>query len=396
MKYVNFLFHIYQPPTQSPEVVDRIVAECYQPLSELFLEFSDLRFTLNITYSLVELLKDPYPAVLANIRRAHAAGALELTATGAYHPIFPLIPEDEVRRQLQINHDGNRRDLMPAFAPEGVFPPEMAFDGHLATILGEEGYRWTVVDDGILGYYDRPIPYDWIYTFAGIGVFLRSNHWSNQFAKGHERWSHGADAFDDLCQGMHIWMGDNDGYLIIAADGETFGHHHKTRGTPFLRDLFTAFRDHQDEIRLAHLSSIFDNPAFTKRRGFIPPGSWSFDAADIAHDDFFSWWKAKGNARHQLQWELAELVLDQVNRQGSDTPLRRDMDRALYSCPFWWASFWKFHPDSVGEIYKGAFLLMEILQRATAIREDQQTLERGERLLRDLVTQIEIDRHSET
>lgn len=392
MKYVNFLFHIYQPPTQSPGVVDRIVAECYRPLTELFLEFSDLRFTLNLTYSLVELLKDPYPEVLANIRAAQVAGTLELTATGAYHPIFPLIPEEEVRRQLRINRDRNRRDLAPDFNPVGVFPPEMAFDGHLATILHDEGYRWTVADDGIMGWFDRPIHYDSIYTFAGIGVFLRSNHWSNRFAQDHGQWPTGADAFRDLHRGMQKWMGDKDGYLVIAVDGETFGHHQKTRDTSFLRDIFTAFRANEDEIQLSHLSALFDNPAFSKRPGFIPPGSWSFDPVDIAHDDYFSWWKAKDNERHRILWELTELVLDQATRTA-DEKLRGQMDRALYSCPFWWASFWKFHPESVGEIYKGAFLLMGILQRAAAINGQQPEVERGERLLRDLVTQVEIDRH---
>ncbi len=391
MKYINLILHIYQPPTQSPDVLDKVVAECYQPLTELFLEFSDLRFTLNITYSLVELLKDPYPEILANIRQAHAAGTLELTATGAYHPIFPLIPEEEVRRQLEINHEGNRMDLTPDFDPKGVFPPEMAFDGQLASTLRQAGYRWTIVDDHILDYFNRPIPFDQIYTFDGLGVFLRSNHWSNRFAQYEGQWGRGADAFEELRRGMREWTGDKDGYLIIALDGETFGHHQKKLSSHFLREFFEAIRN-QSEIQLSHLSSLFDNHAFPKHQNFIPPGSWSSDPVDTARNDFFTWWKAQENQRHQLQWELTELVLDQVIRTN-DKDLRRQMDRALGSSPFWWASFWKFHPTSVNEIYKGAFLLMENLQRAAAINGYHQEIERGERLFRNLVTQIEIDRH---
>lgn len=392
MKYVNFLFHIYQPPTQNPQILERIVDECYMPLVELFVEFSDLRFSLNIPFSLVEQLERAHPEVLDRIRQAHADGTLELTATAAYHPILPLIPEDEVQRQLEINLKGNRRYLSQDFDPEGVFPPEMAFDGGLAGLLAQDRYRWAVADDGILGHFDRPIPYDWIYQFAGIGVFLRSNDWSNRFATADPNWREGADAFRDILDGLEQWMGPRDGYLVIALDGETFGHHHKRLNADFLRGLFEPFREHQDRIRLSHLSSLFDNPRFPKRSGFIPPGSWSFDAVDIHRGDHFAWWKAIGNEVHAYQWALLDLVRNEVGK-SADEGLRREMDKALYSCTFWYASIWQFNPDSAGQVYKGAFLLMKILQAAVAQPERIEPLERGERMLRDLVTRIEIERH---
>jgi len=390
LKYVNFLFHIYQPPTQDPRVLDRIAEECYGPLSELFIELADLRFSLNIPYSLVEQLQVGHPEVLDRIRRAWAAGTLELTATAAYHPILPLIPENEARRQLAISLEGLRRWLGPGFAPEGVVPPEMAFDGGLAGLLAEAGYRWTVADDGILTHFGRPIPCDWVYRFVGLSVFLRSNYWSNRFANADPIWTDGGRAFRDLRNGLADWMGDGDGYLIISVDGETFGHHHKRLGADFLRQLFTPFRDPPGDIRLTHLADLHANPVFGRREGFIPPSSWSFDPVDIDREGPFASWKARGNPIQAQLWALLDLVRDEVERTG-DPGLRGQLDRALYSCTFWYASLWSFDP---GQVYKGASLMMEILQAATAWSDRTNALERGERLFRDLVTACEVQRYA--
>jgi len=389
VKYVNFLFHIYQPPTQDPRVLDRIVEECYGPLSELFLELADLRFTLNIAYSLVEQLQDRHPEVLDRLHKAWAAGTLELTATAAYHPILPLIPPEEARRQLQINLEGLQGWLGAGFAPQGVFPPEMAIDGGLAGLLAEAGYRWAVADDGILAYFERPIPRDWVCSFAGIAVFLRSNFWSNRFARADATWVDGTCVFRDLRDGLAAWTGDRDGYLIVSVDGETFRQHHKRLGAPFLRQIFAPFRDPAHGMRLTHIGELHANPAFAQRPGFIPPGSWSFDPMDMERGDHFAWWKAQGNTIQADLWALLDLVRNQVERTGGPD-LRGQMDRACYSDTFWYASVSMFNP---GQVYKGASLMMEILQAALALTCDTRSLERGERLLRSVVTACEAARH---
>nr|VFK65506.1 MAG: Glycosyl hydrolase family 57 [Candidatus Kentron sp. TC] len=120
MKYIGFLFHIYQPPTQEPWIVRKIVDESYSPLTRTIRDFPNLRFIMNINLSLVEHLDKFAPEVLANICAAHAQGNLELTGSGAYHPIFPLIPRREVIRQLELNEQGIRRLLTDEFQPRGV------------------------------------------------------------------------------------------------------------------------------------------------------------------------------------------------------------------------------------------------------------------------------------
>ena len=53
MKWINFL-HIYQPPTQTPEIVKQVTEESYQKIAELLERYPKLKITLNIPGSLIE------------------------------------------------------------------------------------------------------------------------------------------------------------------------------------------------------------------------------------------------------------------------------------------------------------------------------------------------------
>lgn len=387
MKYVNFLFHIYQPPLQENHVLDQIVQETYEPLTRVIRDFRDLRFTLNVNFSLVELLNERSPQVIENIRAAYENGTLELTATGAYHPIFPLIPQSEVQRQLDLNQQGNRSLLAPTFQPEGVFPPELALTSGLVSLFKSLGYKWTIADDGNLGYLRHDVPYGDICSFNGFAVFYRSNCWANQFADHHGQWTHGAEFVADLLRSLDSWMGDDDGYVVIALDGETFGHHHRELNEVFLRELCEALRDARDRLETAHLSTLYHR--FPLVSQFIPPGSWSTNGVDLQRRDYFSWWKGRENKIQELQWRFTTLVLKKVRGLAANPELNAELDRALYSCQYWWASDWKFSP---GEVYKGAFNMMRILQKAAGRRSDR-VLEEGEALFRDLITEVEKKRH---
>jgi len=389
VKYVNFLFHIYQPPVQTEKILTEIVQKSYEPLTRKICECADLKFTMNISFSLVELLNERFPEVLANIRKAYESGSLELTATGAYHPVFPLVPLAEVERQLGINVQGNQRLLSAAFQPKGVFPPELAFTCGLIPLFKRLGYEWTIADDSNLTYFGSDVPYDKVYSVDDFAILFRSNHWANKFAQYSGQWACGDDFVAELVDALSGWMGDNEGYVIIALDGESFGYYHSELGERFLGGVFEALRNAQSRIRTAHLSDLYQR--FPRESRFIPPGSWSTDHLDLQNLDYFSWWNSTRNRIHQLQWEFTRLVLQAVRNLGGDAKLNQEIDRALYSDQFWWASFWKFNPP---EIYKGAFNMMRLLQEATAGGNDE-LLERGEAVFRQMITEIEKRGHRE-
>lgn len=384
MKYLNLFFHIYQPPFQDATVIQKIVDECYLPLTRQIAAFRDLKFTLNINFSLTEHLDHIAPEVLRNIREANKNGQLELTESGAYHPIFPLIPQAEVETQLRLNRAGNQRLLVPAFAPQGIFPPEMAFEPRLVTVFKRLGYKWTIADDFSLSHYGIDTPYDKIYSCEDMAVFLRSNFWSNKFARYQPgQWRSGKDFVQELITGMNQWMGEKDGYLIIALEGETFGHHHPTLGEAFLHEMFQAFMDLQAEIQLTHLSDLYGRFNFEPQ--FIPPSSWSMDEVNIRGRDYFTLWKSPGNPIHRLQWDFTHYVLDKVRSISSNDDVNAEMNKAIFSCQYWWASFWKFSPAM---IYQGAFNMMRLLQRIGG-KLGYDHIEEGEKIFRELVIEVE-------
>ncbi len=390
MKYLNLLFHIYQPPVQDNEVTHTITEESYRPLARSFVDFQDLKCTLNINLSLTEKLATLETDVIANIKKAYEHGNLELTDSGAYHPIFPLIPFDEIKRQLQLNRVGNQQHISPKFKPTGIFPPEMAFEARHAPLFKEMGYEWTITDDGNLGYYGIEAPYNKIYCCEGFGVLLRSNHWSNKFAHFKQgQWKSAREFVEELDTGLEQWMGNNDGYVIIGLDGETFGHHHPELGKDFLPEMFEVLREYKHRIQLATLSEIFNR--FPKTPQFIPPTSWSTDRVNIEQKDYFSWWKSHQNKIHTLQWEFTNLVLEKV-RGIVNEDINKEMDKALYSCQYWWACFWKFNP---GEIYKGAFNMMKILQHAAELlNNNYELIKEGEDIFKQLILEIKKEEHA--
>ncbi len=381
MKYLAILLHIYQPPTQLGFVVDEIARDCYQPLADIFLSDREPRFTLNINYSLTEqLVNRGHQRVIDDLRSAAESGRLEFVDSGAYHPIFPLLPHDEVERQLQVNREGNRKVFGASYAPGGVFPPEMCYSGHLARLFKNMGYDWCITDDLPYSHVSGTPPYNDIAQVDGLGVFLRSNSWSNDIS--FHSW-HGRKFVAEAKQRLHKWFGDQDGYLIIAMDGETFGHHHKHYEDKFLRELVYAIH-HDPEIKLVTVGELFK--LFPMRERFIPPSTWSATPQDIDSDDPYPLWHSNFNPVHHNQWVLTHHVLDVGRRAAAQDPeVRHLLDRALYSCQYWWASAFRFDAT---QIYRGAYLLLDTLERAAQVLHDRDALRIGRDHYNNLVYSI--------
>ncbi len=102
--WANFL-HLYQPPTQSKNLLHKIAKECYVPLAEGFEKYRNVVLTVNINGALTELLaENGYKWLLRKIGRLLKNGKIELVESAKYHPILPLLPEDEVVRQIESSN----------------------------------------------------------------------------------------------------------------------------------------------------------------------------------------------------------------------------------------------------------------------------------------------------
>ena len=349
-KHIAFLLHFYQPYWQDKNVLGQINAECYRPLFENFLADSRLRLTLNINYSLLWLLREYGSRKTIDLASGVVASAgFELTGTAAYHPILPLIPAAERRRQIFLNNRGVANVLGVTPGP-GFFPPEMAFSPEIVPDIARE-HGWAVIDDAVFshpGFYGHA-PCKFIPSIGGFPVIMRSGFWSNRLAFNPGRES--AKSFvENMRQGLERWFNEQErteggsadsrgnGYLVIALDAETFGHHLQNYHQ-YLFEILFAIREKPD-MRLATISELVAR--FPKFPADIPPGSWSTGNHHVGEGAWYPLWNHPRNRCHRLLWLIIKKVWLALDEK--DAECRRLADKIINSCQFWHLSSEHWNP----------------------------------------------------
>jgi hypothetical protein len=144
--------HFYQPERRDPfggpvprdpaaapysTWTERIIAECYRPNEQLGnLE----RISYNVGPTLTAALAADDPAMLARIANAHGENAL---AQGFHHSILPLAgPRD---RRTEVRWGLRDHEVRFGRAATGFWLPETAADKLTLRILAEEGVRYTIL-----------------------------------------------------------------------------------------------------------------------------------------------------------------------------------------------------------------------------------------------------------
>ena len=369
MIYWAQLLHFYQPPTQVPSVLKRICDESYRPLLHVFEEYPNARVTINFNGVLTDMLIDcGHKDVIDGLRSLAENGQLEFTGTGKYHPILPLIPREEVKRQIDLNTQTNRRSFGKAYAPQGFFPPEMCYSQDLLQPIIKSGYRWIILS-GIACPTDWPM--DIIYKVEHEGqnlmLFFRDDVLSNRIS------------FQDLGAKEFIahleqWQGERENiYVVTAMDAETYGHHIQGWERAFLAKVYEELEPPAEtleevkqakalagqhavlltnseaagKIQMVTISQLLD--LFPQGQTIEPrPSSWSTTADDIKAGNYYPLWQDKKNEVHRLQWEHLGICIEVVNKalecadnkesRQSATIARGLLDRAEHSCQMWWAS----------------------------------------------------------
>jgi hypothetical protein len=385
------LFHFYQPPTQTPDILRKVTIESYRPLLEVLSSIPNARATININASLTEMLNDSgYTDILESLKELSLTGKVEFTGSGIYHPILPLIPAEEVDRQIRRNHQVNREILGEAFRPRGFFPPEMAYSGDIVQSIIGQRHEWVIIS-GVA------CPVAWPTALIHevekdgetLAVFFRDDILSNRISFKE------TTAEEFIKQLKSLANNGRDTYVVTAMDAETFGHHIKNWETDFLAGVYrgldpssTADRKagklskpaaipklavdtEPPAVRAVTISELLD--IFPRGARIEPlPSSWSTSEDDIRQHDYFPLWKAKGNQLHGLLWDHMELVVEVVklatreveNPEGAKylTLARGLLDKALHSDQFWWASrkpMW-----DINMIYRGLSLQRSVLLNA--------------------------------
>ncbi len=343
MKWVNFL-HIYQPPTQSKEVIDKVVSESYALLPELMRRHPDLRLSMSISGSLLELLdKYGHAGVIESYRKLAKAGRIELVGSAMYHPLMPLITPAMMRRQIKQNDLVLKRYFGDSYATKGFYFPEMAYSRTAGEMVKELGFEWTILDDiHVAGDIEQHLRYRIL--DSGLTVCFRNREFSRTFPP------------EFIMRNLKRAPDP----LITAHDGELYGHWHADDGG-FYEKAFSS-PDIETLTVSEYLASLKEEKVVKLRKA-----SWESTKDELEAKVPFALWNAPGNVIHRKLWALAYTAEKTVMAHDGDPHFGRalgTLDKGFASCAWWWGSGRKLGPFSPIswsplDIEKGAGMLLE-------------------------------------
>jgi hypothetical protein len=269
MRAIAIHAHFYQPDREDPWLGSvqpepsaspwrdwnhRITAECYAPnasarllgedgrLRRIVSNFRNLSF--NVGPTLHSWLSENHPRVEKRIREADeasyaATGSGNAIAQAYHHVILPLATDRDIRTQVLWGvQDFRFRFGRP---PQGMWLPEMAVDLRSLEALADAGIRFALLAhhqcSGV-----RPPGGQWNETRGGarldttrpyrvelpsgrsIAVFFHHDGLAHDMAFGPL-----LDNGDRLAEALVKNLPDDgeNRMLVVATDGETFGHHHR-------------------------------------------------------------------------------------------------------------------------------------------------------------------------
>lgn len=373
MFWVNFL-HIYQPPNQQQDILERIANESYRPVFQGLLDIPQAKVTLNVNAVLTEMLVERgFSDVVDTLRQLAENNQLEFVSSGKYHPLLPLLPKAEMVRQIRLNDETNREIFGDVYQPRGFFPPEGGYSREVAKVVSELGFEWIVLDEIALDGKSHHFKFDKLVPISGTGLkaFFRNRRLSNAIMGALVR---SGPSFLELA-------GDDaktSQYLVTAMDGETFGHHR-----PGLEKvLFDLSRS--PELEKVLLSDLADKFGVGEEAETVSC-SWASSEKELAEGQPYLLWQDRDNPIQRQQWEFTDFAIEVVAASdaagGEETEARKILDGALNCSHYWWASPYGWW--SLEMIESGAH---ELLRAVKAVPEvTAEVVERAEDYYRKVV-----------
>jgi hypothetical protein len=323
---VAVLLCLSAPPDRVSPGFHRLVDSNHRPLLKLLLELRPLPCALSIPWGLTERwVSEGYHDCLNMCAELLRSGHVEFVGTAAYQPILPLLPRPAIERQV-ADDQARHRELFPGWSCKGFLPPEMAFGPELLPILRDAGFGWVGVDDTPYACLNGTPPNRYIPLCADLKVLLRSGLWSQALVNRARDNGSGKTLARDLIKGVREWIGEDQGYVFLAMDSESFCA--PPRGSLAVLSSFLAAVGSSEQARLVTPSELV--ASFPAQNDEIPPGSWRTTPEQFWEGEFFAPWQSRYNAAHAHLWDLTDLAVAAVAK------LQQRLDRSLHAGFFWW------------------------------------------------------------
>jgi len=287
-------------------------------------EHPDIKFTINISGCIFLRWEElGYHDLIKRIGRLIKKGQIDLTGTVAYHPLMPLVPEEEIKRQIKENEKILKKHFGQHFKPRGFFFPELAYSPATAKIVKEMGYKWLLLDEIAVNGQTGTAEFNKIYKDknSGLDIVIRSRELSHSFVP---------EMITKIINKNNV----KQDLAITATDAELYGLRHIDHSAIFEKLL------KRPELKTITISEFIKS--HEERTMINPPKhSWATSEKELKKSEPFNLWKEDGNEVQKKLWQLAELAYDTIEDYKKDKNYyyaRWHLVRGLASCTFWWAS----------------------------------------------------------
>ncbi len=319
--WINFL-HFYQPATADNETIIEATEKSYNRIIGALKRNPKIKFTFNITACLLDRwLALGYGQLIEEVKELINNGQIELTGSAAFHPILPLLPAAEIKRNILINQELLKKHFGGKLKTTGFFPPEAAYNPKLSKLVKKLGFNWLLLDEisasGRLN--DLNFSQNYLDGNSGLKIYFRSREFSKSYVP--------LTIFKLIKQ-------EGDKLITTATDAELYGLRHQDFSASFEKLL------KRPEIKTLTVSQYLAE-AKSYIKIFPLASSWESTEAELKHGLPYALWYNKKNSIQVLLWQMANLAITTVNRFPDDQQYdwaRSHLDKGLASCTFWWAS----------------------------------------------------------
>ncbi len=330
-----FLLHIYQPPTQEHGAVKEITETSYAPILKTIKNKPYLKLTLNIPLSLSYLLHvTGSDDTLGKIKELFEAEKIELTSTGAYHPLLTKIPDFLAEQEIVLNERGlayyfgknkgfEGEDALMVKDIVGFFPPEAAINSTIISQLDAMGYTWVFADDVAVprssGYLYNPV-----YHLEDQNIKIVTRHKGISDMLSFKRFVELGDLIDQI-----LFVRQEGKDLVLALDGEFFGHHYD-EGISLLESMVEELnRLGINLVTVKELVSQADSLPLKE----VVESSWGANLEQVQRGEIYPLWEKPDNEVQKMLWELQHKVGEDA-RQDKDIEIKAEADM-FDTFPLW-------------------------------------------------------------
>ncbi|MCX6800146.1 MAG: hypothetical protein NT091_03300 [Candidatus Falkowbacteria bacterium] len=324
MLWLNFL-HFYQPANADKKNFLEAVTNNYERIVRGLEENNQIKFTVNLSGCLLMRLDHEFKRIdlIRRIKRLVLKKQLELVGSAAYHPILPLIGQQQAYDQILENKKILSNYFGDNIKIRGFFLPEMAYSQESAKLIKSFGYEWIILDEIQANGKLNQIDHSQIFKDknSDLDVIFRNREFSQTYIPA------------TLLNKKY----NDDQVIVSATDAELYGLRHIDEPADFEKLLKNT---EALNIKTALISDYIDS-AKNKKNIKVIPSSWESTEEELIQKNSYNLWYNKNNKIQKQLWELANFSQAMFYKHQTDKNSwwsQWHLVRGLASCTFWWSS----------------------------------------------------------